>query len=229
MLEENEIAVKVIAVWESIETWGQRNYPELLVSLQVGANETEIEKLTKSISQLPDSFLVSLKRHNGQTSRPYLICYQDVYRLYSIDELIEENEGKGKSIAIAEANSGDKIWMHLHNEVSFEKDSGVLRQRSHDMGGVPPTVGISYLSWLQGFASDLEAGRYEVSEYNSLQRKLPTGDDKEELIAQLAQEVLTEGGGYQQLLAKLTVAVDQPEWVVLSKISKFTLEYSLQQ
>ncbi|MFO0826287.1 MAG: SMI1/KNR4 family protein [Gemmataceae bacterium] len=55
--------------WDRIEGWCEAKHPELLLTLNPGASETELSELEKNIEHtLPPDLRISLSIHNGQAS-----------------------------------------------------------------------------------------------------------------------------------------------------------------
>jgi cell wall assembly regulator SMI1 len=201
----------VVDAWKRIEAWSAKHFPALAQTLCPGASEGAISEVEAATGPLPAAFRTSISRHDGQRDFPALFWFKDTYRLLSLEEIREERTGRAKAtkeaIPIAKAKSGDLMWLRIAD------GDGPIRVRAHDAAGVP-TVASSFESYLATLASDLDAGRYREDEYGGLDRKLPSGPDREALVATLARRVFDAHGGVADLRRAIAAEVNQPEWIV---------------
>lgn len=229
MINQNE---SINEIWDRIEIWATNNFPKLIKTLANGAPEFQTNNLNQFLKYpLPLDLQTSLMRHNGQNSHPAIFWHMDVYKLMSIEEIVEELEYRIKhsdtkkeldTIPIAKAGTGDKIWLEF--DTNGEKS---IRLRSHDSPNVPELY-CSYKDWLKGLADDLEAGRYHVDEYGSLNRKFPNKKEREKLIIDAIDKVAKMEGNVELVVNHLSKAINQPEWIVSHYISTYRLKSDLE-
>ena len=79
------------ALWKRLEAWGQRNAPDMLEDLNPGATDSEIATLSSSlVRNLPESFLQSLKIHNGESDGWPCKVFADRGAYLSTTQIIEQ-------------------------------------------------------------------------------------------------------------------------------------------
>lgn len=181
-------------VWERIETWLEKNAPEVFSGLNPPASPDQISATEKFLGfQFPADVRASYLRHNGQNpASPTLFLGFEWLSLEGIREqwtvwkdLLDggdfqgtQSEGDGKKVRNDWWNPG---WIPLtflcsgdHHCLDMvpEKDGtvGQIIEMWHD-DGIRPVVAQSFKEWVKKFANDLESGQIVLSdEYGGLCR-----------------------------------------------------------
>lgn len=165
---------------------------------------------------------------NGQDRFPALFPYFDVYRVLTVEEILDEIhyfqkilKKKMTALPVAECGTGDKIWL------SFGHDEGPLRSRSHDDPAVP-LVAPGYGQFLADFASDLQKNRFVVNRegggHISSKRAFPPYGDACLQVKRLGSECVKEGLAFEEFRKRVFKLFDQPDWYVSYRISDYVMK-----
>lgn len=184
------IETAIRGIWHDIETWYEKNAPDILKKLAEGASDQQIDEFESASGlSLPDSYKTSLRLHNGAA---YFHDYEylDLCRvLGNWSRLVRrkaEGAFEGKQVFDAGGGIVQNTWWH-HAWIPFAEDgggnmlcidlapgtdgvAGQIIKMELGAGPVHSQYG-SFLEWLEGYRNDLYAGRYAVDEYGYIVEK----------------------------------------------------------
>lgn len=175
-------------VWNRIETWLRANAPETLRDLRSGATRDDIRAAEAALGvSFPDDMVASYLRHDGQDHIGYALMGQ--WQLLPLEHLVIQGESMRDLPPDEEAGEGEDEGAYA-NPVRQEWWNPRWVPVAYDGGGdlrcvdLDPTpygtmgqvmtfwhtderrerLALSFREWLNGFADDLEQGRYAVQD-----------------------------------------------------------------
>ena len=173
--------MKVTEIWERIEHYLAKNFPQHLACLNLGAMEEEIvyaETVMKI--RLPEDFRESLKRHNGQNPKSAmsifgfgeLVPLEDIVRTWRFLENLHEDQNWRESIATAhpsvKANWWNLCWVPITSDGCGNHECLDLNPTSEGHLGQVITMwhddssrslcAASFADWLEDCAQEIERG-----------------------------------------------------------------------
>lgn len=172
------------AIWNDIETWFEKNAPNIRIRLLSGAQVDEIETLETDLSiTLPEDFKASLMIHNGQhgLAKPLVGSWQlasteAIRREWQLMQVLYEKGSFTGTTAKAAGPVKAAWWLPQWIPIAYNGAGDLL---CLDMVPAPQgnvgqvvsfwhvqekreVVAASFTSWLQEFAADLLANKYQV-------------------------------------------------------------------
>lgn len=173
-------------IWRQIESWLQAHVPTILDDLLPGATDKEIQAAEKLFGvQFPDDVKASYSVHNGQQGQAaplmgdwQLLSLEDIASQWKImQDLVAAGKFDNVSstpigpvradwwnpkwIPIAYNGAGDLYCLDL--DPAPKGNIGQIITFWH-MDDKRERIAKSYQAWLQGFADDLDKGKYKVKD-----------------------------------------------------------------
>jgi cell wall assembly regulator SMI1 len=137
-----------------IDAWFARHRPRYFAALHPGAAPAELVGL-------PDAFRVLLAWHNGQDA-DFAGCFAEHWFLMSAAEIRAADFDQPGWLPFLDDDAGSYLCLDAAQTVRYVDVDGTEH----------PVVAPSLASWMQGFADDLEQGRYvDDPEHGDLLRK----------------------------------------------------------
>ena len=187
---ESSAKPAVESVWNDIESYLQANAPEAHQALPAGASQEEIDSLEAGTgARLPEEYKASLKRHNGKARVQHyrLLSAADALSSWSsMRKLSDQGTFAANEVVYGEGGEFQNTWWHP-GWIPVAEDSGgnlILVDTAPAERGTQGQIiqwdtveGPSlarqktFLSWLESYRDDLQAGKYKVDESGILVRK----------------------------------------------------------
>lgn len=178
--------IQIQLQWDKIESWLKLHAPATFEGLNPPATEQQIAEAEAALGiRFPAAVVESFRIHNGQSSEsPWLFNGWEFLSLERIvDEwgvwkgLLDGGDFEGCTSEVSDYTVQDwwsPLWIPLTYDACGNHDcldlnpgvkgqSGQIIKMWHD-GEERPLEAESYAAWLEQFASDMEAGRYQMSE-----------------------------------------------------------------
>jgi len=170
-------------LWKEIEAWLEKNAPMVMEGLREGANAESILEMTSVFgSNIPQEYLDSLRRHNGEaelSDYQYLSTTSLISNASRLCERMKAGEFSEHEIFDPEAGIIENSWWSKF-WIPFAKDSGanyfcidlnpgpngMLGQvlRHERLAGPVVTEFASFTDWLTDYRGKLLSGYYQVNE-----------------------------------------------------------------
>jgi cell wall assembly regulator SMI1 len=178
-------------VWARIEIWLSAHAPEILEILNKGTTTEDLEKLEHTLGYvLPDDLKTSLKIHNGQDQDAE--GFLDSWELLSVERMLgrwtflkefyDAGEFAENSVSI-KGNLANEWWSpawlpitdngngdYHYLDLTPGSTYGHILTFWHDWEE-RKAESESFKDWLSQFATQLEAGLFEITARGSLERK----------------------------------------------------------
>lgn len=173
-------------IWKQIESWLEKNAPEMLNTLLPGATDKEILAAEKAMGiEFPEEVKESYRLHNGQDGRATPLMGE--WQLLSLKNMVSQwkvmkklvDKGKFDDAEVKTVGPVRADWYNLKWIPLAYNGAGDFQCLDLD----PPPKGKagqiisfwhmkderkelanSYKAWLKGFANDLKKGKYKVKE-----------------------------------------------------------------
>lgn len=183
--------MEIDTAWDIIDRVLMDNLPEVAATLREPVSNDDLERLTNAVGRdLPEDFVMSLRRHDGQDNPTRLLDLYDHFTLLSANEMIENSDMRVGALGddvddIYEWMTPDKVRtiMNCRGWIQFTEaetqgyaldldplpagESGQVIFLPVD-GPTPAPEFLSYRDWLSSYAEKLDAGMFEIDDTRGL-------------------------------------------------------------
>lgn len=178
--------MEIDLAWDIIERALRDHAPTIAATLRPPVSDSDLRHLAETISRpLPDDFVASLRRHDGQDNPTRLLGLADHHHLMSAREMAEQSNLRVRALGDADETYD---WMAPHKVKTIVNTRGWLQYTDSEGDGyaldldplpagqigqviylpidgpTPAPEWPCYTAWLTTIAEKFDAGAFEVDD-----------------------------------------------------------------